>query len=140
MEWAKEGDRAERSSRLQGLQSRLMDGARFIDLAIRLRYPYLFVHQGNCEHIMMFTELRLVNPSDDQYIEQYPKQVFRTRQMRHKCRMCASYPAQYVTKNDFHSGMSPCYFCEKCYTPFHYDKASKLLLEHEVYPYASANL
>ncbi|KAJ1916261.1 hypothetical protein H4219_003881 [Mycoemilia scoparia] len=140
IEWAKQGDRAEKCPRLQNLQSRLMDGARFIDLSVRLRYPYLFVHQGNCEHIMMFTELRMANQADDQFVDQYPKQVFRTRQMRHKCRMCASYPAQYVTKNDFHSGMSPCYFCEKCYTPFHYDEEGKLLLEHEVYPYASANI
>ncbi|PIA14705.1 hypothetical protein COEREDRAFT_34175, partial [Coemansia reversa NRRL 1564] len=101
------------------LQSRLMDGTRFLDLSIRLKQPYTFVHQGDCEHVMVFTDLRLLGPKDDQFVESYPKQVFRTRHMRHKCRMCSAYPAQYVTKNDFHSGMSPCYFCEKCYTPFH---------------------
>ncbi|KAJ2359721.1 hypothetical protein H4S02_012166, partial [Coemansia sp. RSA 2611] len=112
MEWANDAERQEKNPRLRGLQSRLMDGARFLDLSLRLRQPYIFMHQGDCEHVMMFTDLRLLGPKDDQYVEAYPKQTFRTRHMRHKCRMCSAYPAQYVTKNDFHSGMSPCYFCE----------------------------
>ncbi|KAI8322039.1 hypothetical protein GQ54DRAFT_297642 [Martensiomyces pterosporus] len=140
MEWASDPERQEKNSKLRGLQSRLMDGARFLDLSIRLKQPYIFVHQGDCEHVLMFTDLRLLGPKDDQYVENYPKQVFRTRHMRHKCRMCSAYPAQYVTKNDFHSGMSPCYFCEKCYTPFHYSTDGKRLLEHDCFPYANVNL
>ncbi|ORX73822.1 hypothetical protein DL89DRAFT_4486 [Linderina pennispora] len=140
MEWANDPERQENNPKLQGLQSRLMDGARFQDLSIRLKYPYIFMHQGDCEHVLMFTDLRLLGPNDDQHVESYPKQVFRTRHMRHKCRMCSAYPAQYVTKSDFHSGMSPCYFCEKCYTPFHFDHDGKLMLEHEVFPYANVNL
>ncbi|KAJ2449645.1 hypothetical protein EV183_004787 [Coemansia sp. RSA 2336] len=140
MEWANDPDRQEKNPHLQGLQSRLMDGARFLDLSIRLRQPYIFMHQGDCEHVMMFTDLRLLGPQDDQNVEAYPKQIFRTRHMRHKCRMCSAYPAQYVTKNDFHSGMSPCYFCEKCYTPFHFDAEGNKLLDHDVFPYAHTNM
>ncbi|KAJ2632931.1 hypothetical protein H4R22_000880 [Coemansia sp. RSA 1290] len=140
MEWANDPDRQEKNPHLQGLQSRLMDGARFLDLSIRLRQPYIFMHQGDCEHVMMFTDLRLLGPQDDQNVEAYPKQIFRTRHMRHKCRMCSAYPAQYVTKNDFHSGMSPCYFCEKCYTPFHFDTEGNKLLDHDVFPYAHTNM
>ncbi|KAJ1724660.1 hypothetical protein LPJ53_001088 [Coemansia erecta] len=140
LEWANDPERQEKNPKLRGLQSRLMDGARFLDLSIRLKQPYTFVHQGDCEHVMIFTDLRLLGPKDDQYVENYPKQIFRTRHMRHKCRMCSAYPAQYVTKNDFHSGMSPCYFCEKCYTPFHFDKDGNKLLEHDAFPYANVNL
>ncbi|KAJ2850957.1 hypothetical protein IWW36_001481 [Coemansia brasiliensis] len=140
MEWANDPDRQEKNPHLHGLQSRLMDGARFLDLSIRLRQPYIFMHQGDCEHVMMFTDLRLLGPQDDQNVEAYPKQIFRTRHMRHKCRMCSAYPAQYVTKNDFHSGMSPCYFCEKCYTPFHFDTEGNKLLDHDVFPYAHTNM
>ncbi|KAJ2761904.1 hypothetical protein IWQ57_005925 [Coemansia nantahalensis] len=140
MEWAGDADRQEKNPKLRGLQSRLMDGARFLDLSIRLKQPYMFVHQGDCEHVMMFTDLRLLGPKDDQDAEAYPKQIFRTRHMRHKCRMCSAYPAQFVTKNDFHSGMSPCYFCEKCYTPFHFDTNGDKILEHDAFPYANVNL
>ncbi|KAJ2722884.1 hypothetical protein GGI07_003011 [Coemansia sp. Benny D115] len=140
MEWANDPERQQKNPHLQGLQSRLMDGARFLDLSIRLKQPYVFMHQGDCEHVVMFTDLRLLGPKDDQFVECYPKQIFRTRHMRHKCRMCSAYPAQYVTKNDFHSGMSPCYFCEKCYQPFHFDADGNKLLEHDVFPYANVNL
>ncbi|KAJ2484393.1 hypothetical protein EV174_002474 [Coemansia sp. RSA 2320] len=139
-EWANDPERQEKNPKMRGLQSRLMDGARFLDLSIRLKQPYTFVHQGDCEHVMMFTDLRLLGPKDDQFVESYPKQIFRTRHMRHKCRMCSAYPAQFVTKNDFHSGMSPCYFCEKCYTPFHFGTNGEKLLEHDVFPYANVNL
>ncbi|KAJ2507124.1 hypothetical protein IWW47_001259 [Coemansia sp. RSA 2052] len=139
MEWASDPERQEKNPKLRGLQSRLMDGARFLDLSIRLKQPYIFMHQGDCEHVLMFTDLRLLGPKDDQFVESYPKQIFRTRHMRHKCRMCSAYPAQFVTKNDFHSGMSPCYFCEKCYTPFHFGVDDEKLLEHDVFPYANVN-
>ncbi|KAJ2689144.1 hypothetical protein IWW39_001698 [Coemansia spiralis] len=138
-EWASDPERQEKNPRLRGLQSRLMDGARFLDLSIRLKQPYIFMHQGDCEHVLMFTDLRLLGPKDDQFVESYPKQIFRTRHMRHKCRMCSAYPAQFVTKNDFHSGMSPCYFCEKCYTPFHFGANDEKLLDHDVFPYANVN-
>ncbi|KAJ2745979.1 hypothetical protein GGI20_001743 [Coemansia sp. BCRC 34301] len=138
-EWANDPERQEKNPKLRGLQSRLMDGARFLDLSIRLKQPYIFMHQGDCEHVLMFTDLRLLGPKDDQFVESYPKQIFRTRHMRHKCRMCSAYPAQFVTKNDFHSGMSPCYFCEKCYTPFHFGVNDERLLEHDVFPYANVN-
>ncbi|KAJ2828391.1 hypothetical protein GGI24_002403 [Coemansia furcata] len=138
-EWASDPERQEKNPKLRGLQSRLMDGARFQDLSIRLKQPYIFMHQGDCEHVMMFTDLRLLGPKDDQFVESYPKQIFRTRHMRHKCRMCSAYPAQFVTKNDFHSGMSPCYFCEKCYTPFHFGADEEKLLDHDVFPYANVN-
>ncbi|KAJ2493881.1 hypothetical protein IWW37_000267 [Coemansia sp. RSA 2050] len=138
-EWASDPERQEKNPKLRGLQSRLMDGARFLDLSIRLKQPYIFMHQGDCEHVLMFTDLRLLGPKDDQFVESYPKQIFRTRHMRHKCRMCSAYPAQFVTKNDFHSGMSPCYFCEKCYTPFHFGVNDEKLLDHDVFPYANVN-
>ncbi|EDV21098.1 uncharacterized protein TRIADDRAFT_30987, partial [Trichoplax adhaerens] len=38
--------------------SKLMTEVKFIDLKIRLGYPYLFCHQGDCEHLIIFQDLR----------------------------------------------------------------------------------
>jgi snRNA-activating protein complex subunit 3 len=38
--------------------SKSMENVRFKDLSIRIGAPYVFVHQGNCEHLIMFTSLR----------------------------------------------------------------------------------
>ncbi|ESO10957.1 hypothetical protein HELRODRAFT_137173, partial [Helobdella robusta] len=35
-----------------------MDGVKFLDLTIRIGQPYLYMHQGNCEHLIIFTDLR----------------------------------------------------------------------------------
>ena len=41
-------------------QATSMQGVRFQDLTIRLGQPYLYVHQGNCEHLLVFSDLRFV--------------------------------------------------------------------------------
>ncbi|KAF9348337.1 small nuclear RNA activating complex, polypeptide 3 [Mortierella sp. NVP85] len=42
----------------QNLQKKHMHGTLIQDLRIRINYPYLLVHQGDCEHILMFRDLR----------------------------------------------------------------------------------
>ncbi|OMJ27401.1 snRNA-activating protein complex subunit 3 [Smittium culicis] len=63
------------------------------------------------------------------------EQTFSARFIHKRCRMCLVYAADFVTRNDFHSGETPCFFCRTCYRNFHYDKNNKLLLDHKVYPY-----
>lgn len=42
------------------------------DLNLRLGQPYIFTHIGDCEHLVIFTDLRLLHPSDPQELEDYP--------------------------------------------------------------------
>lgn len=42
----------------QNLQRKHMHSTLIQDLKIRVNHPYLFVHQGNCEHIVIFRDLR----------------------------------------------------------------------------------
>ncbi|TPX68539.1 hypothetical protein SpCBS45565_g03014 [Spizellomyces sp. 'palustris'] len=57
IEWAEEEGR---HPSIGPFLTDVMSERRFIDLTLRLNTPYLFVHQGNCEHIMVFKEIRLV--------------------------------------------------------------------------------
>ena len=38
--------------------SQSMQEVTFSQLTLRLGQPYLFTHQGNCEHLIVFTDLR----------------------------------------------------------------------------------
>lgn len=38
-----------------------MEHTLLADLSICLGQPYLYVHQGNCEHIIQFTDIRYVS-------------------------------------------------------------------------------
>lgn len=53
-----------------------MNSTQIIDLNLRLGQPYVYQHQGICEHLLIFTDLRLLNASDEQSINEYPIRIF----------------------------------------------------------------
>jgi snRNA-activating protein complex subunit 3 len=53
-----------------------MSEVRIIDLKLRIGCPYIFVHQGHCEHLMIFTDLRLMNVNDNHDLEEYPVTIY----------------------------------------------------------------
>ncbi|KAF9283925.1 small nuclear RNA activating complex, polypeptide 3 [Mortierella alpina] len=108
------------------------------DLSIRINHPYLLVHQGDCEHLLIFRDLRLFSHRyDDLNRLSYPKPVFKSKQIRHRCRMCNTNPAFYITIDDRLAGETPSYFCEECYDVFHYDEDGNILYDDfKVFLYA----
>lgn len=57
IEWASAPERCSISPRLDKFESADMATTHFDQLIIRLGYPYLYCHQGNCEHLIMFTDV-----------------------------------------------------------------------------------
>ncbi|EJW71439.1 hypothetical protein WUBG_17651 [Wuchereria bancrofti] len=45
-------------------QVKSLNEGKIKDLVCRLGYPYVYVHQGNCEHVFFFTDLRLMDIQD----------------------------------------------------------------------------
>lgn len=37
-----------------------MEDTRFIDLKVKVGFPYLYCHQGDCEHLVIITDVRSV--------------------------------------------------------------------------------
>ena len=58
IDWAKDPQRR-KCPGLGLFTSKRMEDVVFDDLKIKLGYPYLYCHQGNCEHLLIFTDLRL---------------------------------------------------------------------------------
>lgn len=56
-----------------------MGEVRVRDLTLRLGQPYLFQHVGSCEHLVVFSDLRLLNAGDVQEAEKYPLKVMDAR-------------------------------------------------------------
>ncbi|XP_068233606.1 uncharacterized protein Pbp49 [Palaemon carinicauda] len=50
---------SKKHSEIGELTTEIMHETRFIDLEIRLGFPYVYVHQGNCEHLIVFTDVRM---------------------------------------------------------------------------------
>ncbi|KAI7866198.1 snRNA-activating protein complex, subunit 3 [Spinellus fusiger] len=114
-----------------------MEGVTFNDIIFKINEPYLFSHQNNCQHLLMIRDMRLHCISDNIHKEDniYPKTVYSWRYVRYKCSMCMIYPAEYMTMNDILSGFSPCYFCSKCFTPFHFDEHGEQVGYFDWIPY-----
>ncbi|KAG0217126.1 hypothetical protein BGX33_011329 [Mortierella sp. NVP41] len=130
MDWVAEKPERKRERGFRNLKKKYMHDIQIQDLSIRLNQPYLLVHQGDCEHILMFRDLRLYSQRhDDLNRLSYPLMVFKSKTTSHMCRMCNINKAYYVTVDDRLAGETPCYFCEQCYDSFHYDADGNILYD-----------
>lgn len=39
-------------------QCKTMETTKFNELTVRIGCPYLYLHQGNCEHLLVFSDIR----------------------------------------------------------------------------------
>ncbi|KAI8359344.1 snRNA-activating protein of 50kDa MW C terminal-domain-containing protein [Mortierella sp. GBAus27b] len=130
LEWINADPKRKEIPGYQDMQKKHMHETLIQDVKIRVNHPYLFVHQGNCEHIVMFRDLRLFSHQhDDLNRNSYPLQTFQERTRKRACQMCNGRRASFVTVNDRLAGQSPCYFCEDCYIAFHYDEQGNILYD-----------
>ncbi|VDM95411.1 unnamed protein product [Thelazia callipaeda] len=86
------------------------------DLICRLGYPYVYVHQGNCEHIFFFTDLRLVDARD--YPFDFPHKLSDTS-LENYCITCHRRIADWIVENETFP-VSPAHMCNRCYRSFHF--------------------
>lgn len=98
-------------------------------LTVRLNQPYWLLHQGNCEHFVVFDQIRyltplsqlkcsnpssrLVHPSDPQ--TGYPLTLQITPPLLDVCRGCTRVPAVWSIVGDIRLGESPCILCDPCW-------------------------
>jgi hypothetical protein len=71
LQWLQDENRFLHSN-LGLFQSKKMNETLLEDLHLQFNKPYLFVHQGNCSHFIIFRELRLNNISGQHFLVSYP--------------------------------------------------------------------
>ncbi|KAM0947268.1 putative snRNA-activating protein complex, subunit 3 [Dioscorea sansibarensis] len=112
-----------------------MQKTHFSDLCFRLGAGYIYCHQGNCKHMIVIRDMRLVHPEDAQNQAGYPLLTFQIRPRYKKCSVCKISHATKMTIDDKWAPKNPCYFCIKCYFLLHYKEDNSLLYPHLVYDY-----
>lgn len=97
---------------------------RLADVPFKLHVPYLYCHQGNCEHVMVFTDVRLMR-TECESAPMFPFITLEAKRNQAKCQICEIFYAEFVTQstslNDFRVPYNPCRFCKNCFTPLHYE-------------------
>ncbi|KAI3760906.1 hypothetical protein L1987_51308 [Smallanthus sonchifolius] len=66
--------------------------------------------RGDCKHIMVIRDMRLVHPEDVQNRAAYPLIMFQSRLRFQKCSCCKIFKAVKVTVDDKWAPENPCYF------------------------------
>ena len=147
--------REELSPRLDHFQTADMGSTRFDELSLRLGYPYLFLHHGNCEHLLIARDLRsvsmgqrdtpitssssppyrLMHATDRPSHADYPRLVFQHRGKNKRCSVCRIFTCAWVTRNDELAPESPCFFCEECFQKLHYSATGAKLCSFEAFPF-----
>ncbi|XP_065836778.1 snRNA-activating protein complex subunit 3-like [Oscarella lobularis] len=117
-------------------KSSSMEEVTFADLTVRLGFPYLYCHQGNCEHVIIFRDIRLLHPDDPPRQLNYPHLTFMKRPRKTRCYVCKTFQAHWITTDDELAPEDPCYFCKKCFDALHYKDDRSKACNFRAYLYA----
>ncbi|XP_066535742.1 snRNA-activating protein complex subunit 3 [Hoplias malabaricus] len=112
-----------------------MEDTSFYDLRMKVGYPYLYCHQGDCEHVVILTDVRLVHRDDCLDRTLYPLLTHKHRVVTRKCSVCHLYISRWITMNNALAPMEPCLFCDQCFRKFHYDEHGNKLGDFQAYAY-----
>ncbi|XP_076583508.1 snRNA-activating protein complex subunit 3 [Chaetodon auriga] len=112
-----------------------MEDTRFVDLTAKVGFPYLYCHQGDCEHLVIITDVRLAHKNDCLDKKLYPLLMHKHRVATQKCAVCHVFIGRWFTTNDQFAPSDPCLFCDKCFRMLHYDAQGNKLGDFLAYPY-----
>ncbi|XP_063627093.1 snRNA-activating protein complex subunit 3 isoform X1 [Cydia splendana] len=115
-----------RARGLGDFQTKDLHSTKLDDLIVRLGHPEVYVHQGNCEHLFTFSEIRLLNPDDPLSIKQYPAHTAVSQNQTVYCTTCAEFGAKWIVTNCSTVPFDPAYFCDTCFRLFLYKDGKKI--------------
>ncbi|KAI3669633.1 hypothetical protein L6452_40941 [Arctium lappa] len=121
--------------KLPRLKALPMQATCFCDLRFRLGAGYLYCHQGDCKHVMVIRDMRLIHPQDVHNRAAYPLIMFQSKVRFQKCSSCKIYKAVKVTVDDKWAPENPCYFCGICYYMLHYSNNELIYNDFKVFDY-----
>uniref|UniRef100_A0A3Q3IJB5 snRNA-activating protein complex subunit 3 n=1 Tax=Monopterus albus TaxID=43700 RepID=A0A3Q3IJB5_MONAL len=110
-----------------------MEDTRFMDLKVKVGFPYLYCHQGDCEHLVIFTDVRLVLCF--LYHCSAAAQLCDPVSFKTHSKLVLNCKTVWFTTNDQFAPCDPCLFCDKCFRMLHYDAEGKKLGQFLAYPY-----
>lgn len=98
----------------------------FLELSIKFGVPYVYVHKGDCEHLILFTTVYKVYSEDCEM-----KVLWRRAPRVIACDVCHMHYAVKFTFGDRVGDRSPFHFCARCYEVAHYAQSGELFKESE---------
>ena len=92
-----------------------MEGTKIRDLTLRVGATYVYTHQGDCEHALRCTDIRLATPQELEAAASFPMTTHRLQRQQRKCAICEAALAAKVVYNSRLAPETPCFFCQECF-------------------------
>ncbi len=88
----------------------------FNELTIRLGEEYLYLHQLDCEHSIVFTRMRIVSPAERRRLTpaSFPRLTRQHKGNRRSCIGCVWNPATIAVLADKLAPSHPAFYCNDC--------------------------
>ncbi|KAK2705046.1 snRNA-activating protein complex subunit 3-like isoform X2 [Artemia franciscana] len=103
-----------------------MEESTFNDLELRLGFPYVYKHFGSCEHLLVFTEVRLFHPTDPQDLNSYPILLKGMKPSEERCYLCDLPEARWLVTNCPKMDYPRTNICVICLESFLYKDGEKV--------------
>lgn len=107
------------------VQVKSMHDTKFEDLNLRVGFPQVYRHHINCEHIVSFTDIRLLASDDSLKSTDYPILRCVSSTKTTLCMICGVIEASFVVRNSVHHIIDPTFLCQNCLISFHYIDGKK---------------
>ncbi|XP_047475530.1 snRNA-activating protein complex subunit 3-like [Penaeus chinensis] len=117
------------------MRAESMSETTFLDLKMRLGYPYIFLHQGNCEHIIVFTDVRLHHQNDVQDPQRFPLLRGQASKLSVKCIICSLNLANWIVLDEPRLPIAVSHVCHRCLKMFCYNHKGEKINDFKVYPF-----
>ncbi|CAA9989537.1 snRNA-activating protein complex subunit 3, putative [Plasmodium knowlesi strain H] len=91
-------------------------------MEIPLYQKCCFLHQGNCEHRIIFNNIRQYNSLRDKEFAKYPLRIFKPNIAKKFCLCCHKNIAQKIILDCYLFKENPSYICNSCFNLFLLDK------------------
>uniref|UniRef100_K3X1S9 snRNA-activating protein complex subunit 3 n=1 Tax=Globisporangium ultimum (strain ATCC 200006 / CBS 805.95 / DAOM BR144) TaxID=431595 RepID=K3X1S9_GLOUD len=120
--------------------SKALESTTFHDIALHVDMPGLYVHQGECEHLIRIRDARLPHEYDaklESDPEAFPMRLPNPhyRALRN-CFVCQQYSAKFICYGDYMGISDPMFFCDRCYRVAHFDADGNLIYkDFQAFPY-----
>lgn len=97
----------------------------FNDLNVRIGYPQLYKHNCICEHIITFSDIRLISLDDSLKRSDYPILQIVSSAATKLCFICGYEEAEFIVMDCNVHIHDPAFLCKNCVISYHYINGKK---------------